>query len=388
MTKEPQLAHPPHPQAQGGMAMVMALFFTIIATGLVMSGIVMMSATEKKTEVGFRMNGQARQFARAGLIDTLAWFRRQSTQPVSNFTPVRDLLVNPPVIDTDDPTIGIVREFEINGSLWGRYEIRRTEVRDVSAERKMVGIGIVWYLRSWGYVFRRHDSTMPYNQEPNRVLAVNSLETEIRRMTLAAPGAAALCSENGGATVIGNKGSLAGLSTGAGLFYKAGTGSPSFLSGSTVTGSPNASSSSIYDSTCQAVFGVSEQELRSLSDDRITTNAAFPSPVPKNYLLFVDTNVTFDITRPLRGSGIVYVNGDLTVNSGSNSFFSGFLYVKGNLILHAPASISGTVVVRGSVDVSGVGDKAEIYFDDGTLSALRTEVGQYRLFGAFRDHKD
>jgi hypothetical protein len=305
---------------------------------------------------------------------------------VTTFTPVLNQAASPPIIDTSDPATGIVREFEINGSLWGRYELRRTEVRDVSVERKTPGAGIVWYLKSWGYAYRRANPAVPFDQPPNQVLSAAAMETEIRRLTLAPPGQGALCAATGSLVTIGSKGALLG-NAGAGLYYAASTGSPTFQTGSDVRGSPSSTAVSGYNGSTSAVFGVTEEELRSLADDRISNPANFPATVPTNSLLFVDTDITFDATKPLRGKGIVYVKGNLTISPSSNTWFTGFLFVDGNFTMRAPATISGAVVVSGSVSVSGSGDRAEISFDDAVLNNLRTEIGQYRLFGAFRNSK-
>ena len=62
--------------------------------------------------------------ADAGIVDAYAWLRRQQVQPVTTFAPRRDLAAVPPVNETDDPTLGLVREVELLPSLWGRYEVR------------------------------------------------------------------------------------------------------------------------------------------------------------------------------------------------------------------------------------------------------------------------
>ena len=95
----------------------------------------------------------------------------------------RDLAAVPPVNETDDAAIGLVREYEIGPNLWGRYEVRLTvpaepftdsnsngvhddgepftdtngnakrddarETRDVSIERGLAGSGAVWPATAW-----------------------------------------------------------------------------------------------------------------------------------------------------------------------------------------------------------------------------------------------
>ena len=85
----------------------------------------------------------------------------------------------PPVIDTLDPDIGIVREFQITNSIWGRYEVwkewdadpnstrlawrQQMQTEDVSDLRGNLSPGSVWRMRSIGYVFRRNDGSAAFN---------------------------------------------------------------------------------------------------------------------------------------------------------------------------------------------------------------------------------
>jgi hypothetical protein len=213
------------------------------------------------------------------------------------------------------------------------------------------------------------------------MLGTNVLETEIRRITLAPPTQAALCVRTGSSCTISSKGRVVG-GVGAGIGYKSGTGSPS-ISGE-VSGSPSVAAINPWDDSVEAVFGVSTEQLRSLADDRISSNAAFPAVVPNNSILFVETNLSFDASKPLKGTGIVYVNGDLTIGPSSNSFFTGMLYVTGDLTINAPSLIRGTIVALGNVTMSGVGDYSELEYDDGVLNSLMVEVGQYRMSKAIR----
>ena len=387
------MRQPDSPRAGGsesGTALVVAIFFTILGLGLILSGSIVMEAASKKSEVLFRLDGQARQFAEAGLIDAVSWFRRQTTQPVTSFQPELDTLANPPVLDTDDPAIGIVRQFEISRGIWGRYEVRRfvpnvspaeDETDDISTQRGAVAAGTVWRLVSRGFVFRMVDPSVDFNVLPNQVLGTEVMETEIRRMTLAPPSQAAICVDRADQCAINNRGRVLG-GVGAGIAYPSGTGSVG--TGGEITGSPSRVGVSGYDASVDAVFGLDIESLRSLADDRIVTDAEFPSPVPNNQVLFVDADLDFDLARPLKGTGIVYVNGDVTIQPGSNSFFNGLLYVHGNLVVNAPAILRGTFIVTGKVVVQGLGDYAEVEYDDGILNALMVEVGQYRVSSSVR----
>jgi hypothetical protein len=104
-----------------------------------------------------------------------------------------------------------------------------------------------------------------------------------------------------------------------------------------------------------------------------------PPSVGEYTLTVISSNVTFDLSRPLRGTGIVVVVGDCTIASGSNSFFNGLLYVTGKLTVRAPSYLRGSMMVGGIANVSGTGgDYAEIDYDSGILVNLLTLMGQYR----------
>lgn len=92
--------------------------------------------------------------------------------------------------------------------------------------------------------------------------------------------------------------------------------------------------------------------------------------------------MTFSAARPLRGTGVVVFLGNVTVQAGSYSAFSGLLYVQGNLSVREPAEIQGAVVVTGTTTLLGSSDFATITYDDGILNSLRHELGSYRLSGA------
>ena len=96
-----------------GVALALALLFTFIASSVIVSGTIMLRANANSGEVRFRRDSQAAQFARSGLTEAMSWFRRQTGQPVTKFEPLRDDNATPPILDTDDPEIGLVRQFRI-----------------------------------------------------------------------------------------------------------------------------------------------------------------------------------------------------------------------------------------------------------------------------------
>jgi hypothetical protein len=396
-----------HPIAQGpversserGVALILAVLFTILVVGITVTGSLILRSHQAKTKVSFVTHGQSVQFAKSGLIEALGWLRKQTSQPVTAFSPVLDPSSLPPVLDTIDPDIGIVREFEITNSIWGRYEVwknwdsdpvsarlawrQQMECGDISSLRGNLSPGSVWRLRSLGYVFRRVDPNAAFNEAPNQVIGQDMAEVEARRLALQPPGQAALCSRTGSGVRVLTRGRVLGGTLAAGLYYLNGSGTPTVSgTGATLTGTPNRSAATAYDDSYESVFGVSFDELGAMADYVVTAASQFPSPVPVDTVVVSHTGMTFSATQPLKGTGVVVINGNTTIGQGSYSSFSGLLYVQGNLTLREPCEIQGAVVVTGTVTVQGNLDYVTIQYDDAILQHLRQELGTYRLSSA------
>lgn len=386
----------PDRQSERGTALVLAILFTTIVVGITVAGSLILRSHRTKTRTNFVTHGQSMQFAKSGLIEALGWLRKQASQPVLAIEPVLNPSATPPILDTIDPAVGIVREFEITNSIWGRYEVwkrwegdpdpvrlawrRQMQCTDISSMRGDLTAGSVWRLRSFGYVFRRLDPNVPFDQLPNQVLAQELAEVEARRLALQPPGQAALCARTASTVSIQTRGRVLGGSLAAGLYHLNGTGLPTTSgTGATLAGTPNRSAATSYDHSYQAVFGVGIEELDAMADFVVTNPNDFPNPLPIDTIAVAHTPMTFSSARPLRGTGVVVVIGNTTVSQGSNSSFSGLLYVQGNLTLREPCEIQGAVVVTGTVTVQGNLDYATIQYDDAILQHLRQELGTYRL---------
>lgn len=388
---------------EGGFALIFALLVFITAMGFVMSGSMLRMAHRKEAKIDFARNAQAVQLARSGLTEALGWFRKQSAQPVTAFAPVLDRSATPPLLETEDPDIGLVREFRITGTTWGRWEVWKEWASDPDAERaawrqkvrardisqaRQIGAGGSWILRSVGFVYNKVDDTVAFNEYPNSVIATEILETEVGRLSLTPPGQAAINTRRGVNVTVNTKGRVFGGSSGAGIYYPQSTGTPSTGgAGSTrVTGTPPVASTPAYDDSFETVFGVARDELESMADDVITDMSNFPATLPENSVVFVkNPSIKFDSSLPLRSTGsILVVEGNVTLVPGNASTFSGLLYVDGNLTIREPCEFKGSIVVTGNTTVQGSADFADIYFDDDVLNRLRIHVGNYRLSGAMR----
>jgi hypothetical protein len=392
--------------------MVWTMFAAITIAAVVLAGTDTRLAFDRLASTDFAARGQAEAVAEAGLVDAHAWFRRQTVQPVVTFAPRLDPAAVPPVSETDDPAVGLVREYEILPSLWGRYEVRPhvpaeaftdtdgdgryssgeaftdtdgngrrdpdRETRDVSVERGLPSAGGAWHIVSHGYLYRRPRADLPLGVGPNVRVAAAHAVGEIRRLTILPPATAAICARTGAAVDVGSRARIIGGTKG-GIIYASGTGSPTIGAGAEVSGSPATGNVPGYADAVKDVFGVTLTELRGMAEASYADALSVPKTVGEYTLTVIGSDIVFDGARPLRGTGIVLIEGDCTITSGSNSFFNGLLYVDGDLTLRAPAYIRGTIVVTGAVDVRGTGgDYVEMDYDPGMVVELLTLMGQYR----------
>ena len=391
-----------------GVVLIWAILCLVMVAAIIFAGNTEYRALDELSQAEFAAGGQAHAVAEAGVIDSFAWLRRQSTQPVTVFAPQLDLTAEPEINETEDPSVGLVRTFEIAPGLWARYSVVRGEppepftdanangvfdpgeafddtngdgrrtpgtgTRDVSSERGLPAAGTVWLVESLGRIYRRSNNGLPLGVGVNVQIASARMATEVRRMTIIPPAAAAVCNRRGDDVVVGARGRIRG---GTAIAYAPSTGAPDIAAG-VVPGNTAAIPS--YADDVEDVFGVDWPLLRSMADISTTDPAhGVPVPIPDFALVVVTGDVAFTAARPLRGTGIVIVKGNCSLESGSNSFFNGVLYVDGHLTARAPTYLRGTVIVTGASDIRGSGgDYCEIEHDATTLGLLQVKMGQYR----------
>ena len=367
---------------QRGSAAMMAIFLLGTLLVLTLTSFVMMETNNKVVGRQLAFYGQASNAAQAGLIETLSWFRRQTTQPVATFNPQLNLAATTPVNDTDDSSVGIVRDYELShtNNTWARYEVRKTEVADISALRGKQGTGTVWQIVSHGYVYVRNDATKAYNQAPNRVIGQQSASTELQRLQMVLPGNAAVIS--GGRTTMASRTRIYAVNSGeTGILYANTASSPSICAFPCFLGGNPSRYASVagFDVSIPVVFGVLEPELRGMADVVGATQADLPTRLPDMSLTVVTGNATFDSSHPLSGSGILVVEGNLSLASASASAFSGLIWVGGAYSQNAPSQISGAIATVGTATFQGTGDFSEVSYDGQMLSTVRQQMGQYRF---------
>lgn len=352
---------------------VLATLFVMISTGLIL---IQISQSGLKEQL--RYHGQAVNAAQAGLVDALAWFRRQSTQPVTAFAPARDMSVDPPINETDDASIGIVRDYEVSqlGSVWARYEVPIVSVRDVTAARGKEGAGTVWALESRGFVYVRRDVTKGYDEAPNEILSRTIATTEIQRLSIVLPANAAIHCYRGDRVRTETRSRVFGGDD-IGIAYPPSTGNPTIAG--RVTGSPARTQVSPYNDAIQNVFGVTQSELVAMADIVVSSVSELPARIPDMTLVVVDGNAVFDATNRMTGSGVLVVLGTLTVNANSYSAYNGLIYTTGAYTQNAPSQVNGSIVSRSNVRLNGTGDFSEVSYDQTILTQIQRHMGQYRF---------
>lgn len=368
---------------QRGVALIWVIVSMVLLTAAMLAAFMASDRAAKTIQNELQYNGQALNIARAGIADSLSWFRRQTTQPVTLFDPKRNLAGIPPVNETDEPLVGLVRTIELSSMnrMFARYEVRRTAVQDVTALRGLPGAGTVWLVDSIGYVFHQENPGLPYNVWPNSVTNRVEMQTEVRRLSIVLPAPAAICSARGDACNFNNRVKVLG-GTGIGVVYPPATGVP--VNAGTIQGTPATNTVNPYNgaphpAAIQKVFGVSDAELRSMADIFTTDPTTILSPLPIYRIIYVAGNITFDINRPLEGTDILVVNGNLTVAASSNSVFNGLVYVTGTTTINAPTLIRGAIVGNGPIVLAGAGDFVEVDYDPDVLTTLLQRLGQYRF---------
>jgi len=401
-------ARPP----EGGFALLVAMLSVLLIAAMIATGTQSDLALDRGLESGAAAPVRAREIALAGVAEALSWFRRQNVQPVTTFAPRLDPAASPPVNETMDPAVGLVREYEVTPGIWARYEVRlgtpaepftdtdgngvhaasepftdtngngrwddAAGVRDVSAARGQPTAGAVWVVESHGFIFRRPRADLPLGVGANWRIGADDVATELRRMALKPPAAAALCANRPDRVTIFARARIRG-GTGAGIAYKTSSGSPTLLSGSEVEGAPASTSVPGWSSDVKGVFGLTLSDLKAMADASVDDPSIVPADLGEYTLTVIEGNVTFDEDRPLRGTGIVIVNGTCTIASGSNSFFNGLLWSSGKLVVNGPCYVRGILIGQTWIEARGAGgDYAELVYDGGIIDDLLTRMGTYR----------
>lgn len=388
-------------QAERGSALTWALFFVVVVAGMIVSHTIYLASNRRDLDVRFRQSALSTSFARSGAVDALGWFQKQATQPVLGFTPVLDRTATPPVEDTIDPALGLVRQFEIRGGLWGRYEVRNAEVADVSELRcQPANSGSVWDITARGYLFERTDPTKPFDTAPNRIVAMTSLRTELRGIAVMPPSQAAICVTDGLNLQIGPYAVVDGGPRPALAYPPTSIPLLAALTG-VLSGVPSRQAVVGYDAAANKVFKMNLEELGPMADVLIKKDDTFIDPIsgvddgsarvigdlPNDTVVMAGKDLKFDFDSPLKGRVLLVVRGNLEIVAGGRSAASGLIYVTGDATIDGPFLFRGVLVVGGRLRVGQANTgKVQIVYDPGALDSLRAQVGRYRFSQIGRAH--
>ena len=117
------------------------------------------------------------------------------------------------------------------------------------------------------------------------------------------------------------------------------------------------------------VFGLTQAQFFSWVGPPVSS-----PPDPANGLYYVDQSVSYNGGA---GSGLLYIEGDLTINAGFN--YTGVIYVKGDVKVNGHAWILGALIVEGTVDLELANGTATIlYSSDAISQALSTADGSFQ----------
>ena len=398
-----------------GTALMMALYAMFIVSVMIGIGFSLLGSSMDIMKRQLQYRGQAENIAKAGLVEAQSWLRRQTTQPVKTSdpsNPTSDDYGFDPIVDTsdpankindsDEPSIGIVRTFQIGEKniTYGHYELRRYSSRkpyastsaytwrdkntesyckDISEERgKAANSGTVWRMESRGYIYVQNDPNKPFYEAPNKLLQSVVLTTEFQRLGMNLPPGAIHLNDDMNLSVA-NKGKIDGLNDPGVVWYGSNFGTLNTSAGGTVDGSPDeqVNSDSLSEDN---IFGVTKDQLKAMADYYVTSTNDLPNIRFNMTIIYIEDNAQFTSTRPLKGSGILFVDGNLTFSNNCGAYWSGMVYCTGNISMGDEANIMGTVVATGnSVNVHGTGEVAEITYDGDILQAIQQKIGQYRI---------
>jgi hypothetical protein len=397
-----------------GTALIWALLFVIVTSGLVVSHTTYMAARRGERDARYNRASLAETFARSGLQDAVGWFHRRSNQPVTAFDPVYDPAGTPPRIDTIDPKIGLVREFEINGSLWGRYEVRHGEAVDITAQRGDLPPGSVWEIGVRSFVYRKRDAAKPFGAAPNELVATKALSTEMRWLQMNPPAPAAICVDDPSKLTVGGTATIDGGTSVAIAYRDPATmetpptrTTPTINAMARISGALSQLAAPNYEAYPERVFTMRLDELAGYSDAALPQRAVSgtqtnwwdlwrswwesqgwqyggsgsgstqPPPIDSKVIYAKG----FDLNGKLRlANSLLVIDGDLTDQAGSETTIDGLVYVSGDAVLDSGAfELNGVMIVRGQARLgTGLLSRVKLTYNGQVLDDTRRTAGKYR----------
>jgi Tfp pilus assembly protein PilX len=405
-------------RSQTGTALVTVLMLITIMTILSAATTMIVLGSQKQTSVQFMRDGQVANVARAGLQAGLSWFKSQLNQPVrqSALTADDDCSIHAAFYprenttdilkgDTLDESIGLVKELKVQEpNIYGQYTVKRYDcgqsdtsewnkhaARDITFKRgkqdgATPGQGVVWFVESEGVLYIKNDPTKLPTETPNKVLQRTNASVEINRVSMSLFGKPVVTLMGGTASSFNNKCEIIGdTETTHGVVRNNGTpnysGTPLWTIGGATQSYQINTGGGEANKDVLNTFNMSMAELKAVAD-KVFTNVneiSTTEPIPFG-VTFLEGNGTntfsFDNVRPLKGSGVLFVNGHLTLANDSNSAFSGLIFVTGTITMGSSNSLGGAIMA-GQV-ACAPSTRTTLEYNDNVVNNVRQRLGLYR----------
>ncbi|GEM_PF-5299762 len=425
-------------QEKGYLLYTVALGMLIILAMLMFISVTLHSNTKNRSQQ-WAYHGMAMNMARAGLIETLSWLRRNpnANREDGNYRVFEFLdycnepthkesrlnIIDEPYFKRNprrcssnhqwrtpaslNPYIGIVREIHLEKDLYGRFEVWDDDLVNVTHS------GDLWKVRAIGILCKKKapdtnfhgvlgDLLEHQNGVAPEVLADKGdvevlssvvMETEFRKLTIKPPAAALLVSARRGSWIYlknkvrligpGNEGSAVQYQKNMGHAFTSGNVEiQGFNENSTTHGGQN------FGATTEDIFGVDKNTLSSLADISVNSFADLPNPLPQMKLVYLQGNANFTTAKPLQGSGVLFVDGNIKI-TGTGHSYSGLICSTGSFTNTAITTFYGSIVagiemsmffMSPVINISGLGsDFSEFYYDPMILKDVATRLGVYRM---------
>ena len=146
-----------------------------------------------------------------------------------------------------------------------------------------------------------------------------------------------------------------------------------------------------------SVFGFSLDDLKGIADEvgdiniLPAYNAANPDlykdAISRQKFLIIEGNTVFQTPpaapdpnhRLLNGTGLLIVDGNLTIQSGTGGNWNGILFVDGNVVINKPFEIRGTLVCTGTVTLNGNPDVVDVFYSKEAIDAVKNTLINFRI---------
>jgi hypothetical protein len=353
------------------------LFFSTFLLSVILVSLSNHTMNVKKLKKsGENYDLRAYEVAKAGLIDTLYYFRKQSSQPVLNFSPTSS--------DSEDPSKGIVNSLFITSNtnnIIGRYVVDKNLVKDVSLLYNKPA-GTIWEIISEGQIINRARN--------NEIIADKKLAVLIRRISISIPYESTVIWRSANKINLQSRTRMVSSNPAFNISSISGSGSPSINNQSALLPyTINYVNNYNNQVSINNIFGISINELKGISDYIVNNVTDFPNSFKYKIIYIPFSNTALTLSN-INGSGIIITERSLTFQNYIN--FSGIIYIMNNANLNfsCPGTIFGTIINdKDSINSNLIfnntsgSDFLLVQYDRSIIQKLRNIIGNYRFYSSF-----